>query len=66
MNKYNSEGYIDPTAYGALSAIEQEEKETEAKIKKMMDVFKWIAKLNGFTIESRIVFKDKSTGRKYR
>lgn len=26
MNKYNSEGYPDPTAYGALSAIEQEEK----------------------------------------
>ena len=26
MNKYNSEGYPDPTAYDALSAIEQEEK----------------------------------------
>ena len=26
MNKYNTEGYPDPTAYGALSAIEKEER----------------------------------------
>lgn len=30
MNKYNAEGYPDPTAYTALSAIEREEK-TAAK-----------------------------------
>lgn len=28
MNKYNAEGYPDPTAYTALSAIEREEKRT--------------------------------------
>ena len=26
MNKYNAEGYPDPTAYGALSVIEKEER----------------------------------------
>lgn len=26
MRKHNSEGYVDPTAYGALSKIEKEEK----------------------------------------
>ncbi len=26
INKYNSEGYYDPTAYGALSMIEKEER----------------------------------------
>ena len=58
-NKYNHEGYSDPTAYGALSAVEQSEKVTETKIHKMMEHFRYIAKLNGFTIENRIVFKDK-------
>ena len=26
MNKYNAEGYYDPTAYEALTAVEKEEK----------------------------------------
>lgn len=26
INKYNTEGYYDPTAYEALTAVEQEEK----------------------------------------
>jgi hypothetical protein len=26
MNKYNAEGYYDPTAYEALSAVEKEAK----------------------------------------
>ncbi len=30
MNKYNSEGYYDPTAYEALTAIEQEAKKIRA------------------------------------
>ena len=30
MNKYNSEGYYDPTAYEALTAIEQEAKKLHA------------------------------------
>ena len=30
MNKYNSEGYYDPTAYEALTAIEQEAKKLRA------------------------------------
>lgn len=28
MNKYNAEGYYDPTAYEALTAVEQSEKNT--------------------------------------
>ena len=30
VNKYNNEGYFDPTAYGALTAIEAEEKALRA------------------------------------
>lgn len=30
INKFNSEGYYDPTAYEALTAVEQEEKSTKA------------------------------------
>lgn len=30
INKFNSEGYYDPTAYEALTAVEQEEKATKA------------------------------------
>ena len=30
INKYNSEGYYDPTAYEALTSIEKEEKELRA------------------------------------
>ncbi len=30
INKFNSEGYFDPTAYEALTAVEQEEKAAKA------------------------------------
>ena len=30
VSKYNSEGYFDPTAYGALSTIDKEERALRA------------------------------------
>ena len=36
MNKYNAEGYADPTAYGALSVIEKEEKAARPKFRPLV------------------------------
>lgn len=66
MYNRNAEGYYDPTAGKAISKVRGEEKAVERKIKEMMDHFVYVAGLNGFRIENRIVFKDVVTGKEYR
>ena len=66
MKKINAEGYHDPTACDAVINITREEKEANKRIHEMMQHFDYVATLNGFRIENRIVFKDLLTGREYR
>lgn len=62
--KKNSEGYSDPTPYEALNNIERSEE--HERFRKFMGAMLRIAELSDFSIEERIVVKDKRTGRIWR
>lgn len=57
----NSEGYSDPTAYEALSNIVAEE-----RFQKLLKTIFAICELAGFSLEERIVVRDKKTGKVWR
>ena len=56
--KKNSEGYSDPTTYAALKNIEEGE-----RVVKLIRTLTYICGLAGYTVESRIVLRDKRTGK---
>lgn len=62
MNRRNSEGYSDPTAYAALKHIEEEEE----RFRKLLYAIFDICELADFEIEGRIVLIDKRTGKVWR
>lgn len=66
----NSEGYPDPTAGAAYSAIQREERQREAErltaISDLIPIMKGAAELAGFEVVGRITLKDKATGKEYR
>ena len=65
--RHNGEGYSDLTAYNAMKNIEKREiEERERDIGRLMEHIKYMTSLAGFEIGSRIVFKDKKTGRLYK
>lgn len=57
----NESGYIDPTAYEAIRNVEAAE-----RFHKLMGCILRVCELAGFSVEERIVLKDKSTGRIWR
>lgn len=65
MNKNlrkNSEGYSDPTAYGAIKNTDTE----DIQFRKLLDTIFNICELSGFHLEERIVLKNKRTGKVWR
>lgn len=62
VNKKNSEGYSDPTAYRALQNIEDEEERFHKLLYAIFD----ICDLADFEIEGRIVLVDKRSGKVWR
>lgn len=66
MKKVNAEGYHDPTAFDAVRNVKKEEDSVNKRIREMMQHFDYVAGINGFRIENRIVFRDLSTGKEYR
>ncbi len=62
MNKRNSEGYFDPTAYAALSKLERE----ETNVQKLKEVLKQICELSGYKLKGTISLMDKKTGQTYK
>lgn len=64
--RYNAEGYPDPTAYKAMNNIMLEELEEQRKISEFIHIIKFIADKCGYTIQNRIVLKDKKTGKEYK
>lgn len=67
MCKRNAEGYYDPTAGTAICRVTRtEELEALNRIREMMLHFDYVAGINGFKIENRIVFRDLVTGKEYR
>lgn len=57
----NSEGYNDPTAYGAIKA----ENAREAELARLVKTLKYVIDLSEFELVGRIVLRDKD-GREYR
>jgi hypothetical protein len=57
----NAEGYSDPTAYGALSNIESEQRAT-----RLIGVLKYVIRNSGFELVGRIQIRDKRTGREFK
>lgn len=62
----NSEGYSDPTAYGGLRPVIEEENALERRVNQLIKTLKYITGLAGFELISRIEIKDKQTGRVFR
>lgn len=62
MNRRNSEGYSDPTAYAALKHIEEEEERFHKLLYAIFD----ICELADFEIEGQIILIDKRTGKVWR
>lgn len=63
---YNSEGYPDPTAYGALKPIMQADAALEGKVNFLIKVLKFIANEAGFDVVNRIELRDRNTGRLFK
>lgn len=61
--KRNGEGYPDPTAYEAIKNVMTTSDEDYQRYRKTIGCLLRIAELSGFEIESRIVLRDKSTGK---
>lgn len=66
MQKQNSEGYADPTAFAALNPIIRSETEAEKRATTLIKTLKYIIGLAGFELLSRIEIRDTRNGREYR
>ncbi len=64
--KYNSEGYADPTAYYGTKDIIREENETEKRAYDLIKVLKFIIRSCGFELIERVKIRDTKTGREFR
>lgn len=64
--KKNASGYNDPTAYKAISHIDEEAKATDIRFYKLLHTIFHVCELAGFELEGRVTLKDKKTGRVYK
>ena len=64
--KYNQNGYVDPTAYEAISNVIKEEKELDKKVHNLINVLKFIIDWAGFELIGRIEIRDKRTRKEFR
>lgn len=62
VNKYNQEGYEDPTAYDALRNIDSE----KIRVDKLLRVIFMLCDLVGYDVKERIILVNKKTGREWR
>ncbi len=62
----NAEGYADPTAFYGTREIIREETEADRKANELIKVLKYIIRLAGFELITRIQVRDVKSGREYR
>lgn len=60
--KRNGSGYTDPTAYNAIKNVNKESE----RFHKLLNMIFDICELSDFSIEERIILKDKKTGKVWR
>lgn len=65
ISKFNKSKCPDPTAYEALSSIQNAKTEEEERMKRTIKTVKWIIELAGFDLCSRIEIRDKKSGKIY-
>ncbi len=58
MNRRNSEGYSDPTAYAAMTNLDRE----EARVRKLQNVIAQLCDVAGFQIQGKIFLVNKESG----
>ena len=63
---HNHEHYADPTAHGALSAVQSEQDEADIRVQSFIRAVKTIIDQSGYELLARIEIKDRHTGRCYR
>ncbi len=61
----NAEGYPDPTAYEAIKRIEYKDPEA-SRFYKVIGCVLRILELSGYSLEEKIVLRDKRTGKIWR
>ena len=61
--KRNLEGYIDPTAYKALSAVQAQQDEDDRRCQQLIKALKFTIDLAGYDLLARIEVRDRKTGR---
>ena len=61
----NLSGCMDMTAYEAINNVSKEEW-NERRVKKVLATIYNVCELAGFRVESRIVLKDKKTGKEWK
>lgn len=62
MDRKNAEGYYDPTAWAALSAIEREERQA----KKLKKTIYPMCELAGFQLKGQIILSEIGSGKTFR
>lgn len=62
----NFDGYPDPTAHSALTAIQKEQSEADLRVQNFIRSLKTIIDQSGYDLLARIEIRDRNTGRNYR
>lgn len=60
--KFNAEGYYDPTPYNAIRNIERERNERDILARKVIKTIQNVAHLAGFDIVGKITLREHKTG----
>ena len=63
---HNPEGYSDPTAYAALTPIQEETDAADQRAQRLIKTLKTAIDLADFDLLARIEIKDRRTGRVYK
>ena len=62
----NPEGYIDPTAYAAMSSVQKAQDEADLRVQSFIRALKTLIDQSGYDLLARIEVRDRVTGRNYR
>lgn len=62
----NAEGYVDPTAYAAMNAVQKQQDEVDQRVQSFVRAIKTIIDQSGYDLLARIEIRDRMSGREYR
>ena len=62
----NASGYSDPTAYSAIRNAEKYQSHLNQKASDLVKIIKEMANTAGFTVQGRIAFEHKKSGKQFK